>query len=305
MIERTVQFGTDATLVGIVCEPDAGHERVGAPAVVLINSGILHKVGSCRLYVRLARALADAGFVCLRFDLSGLGDSAVRRDARAFEESSVLETRDAMDYLQRVRGVGSFLLGGLCSGADVSHMTALEDSRVLGIASIDARTHVTPGFWFHNYAPKLTSLTAWRRWWSHRFGAARRAREAAAGSHVPDEAAFELPTYVRVIPPRNVLARELALLVERRVRLLYLFTDGLDFYNHEGQHRRAFRDVPFGTLMEECHLRGSDHIVTDLAMQRRVVEMHVRWVIAASNAQRGDTRPSASETHLESASPAH
>lgn len=282
MIERAVQFGTDATLAGVVCEPDAGQARAGAPAIILINSGILHKVGSCRMYVRLARAFADAGFVCLRFDLSGLGDSDVRRDARAFEESSVLETRDAMDYLQRVRGIDGFLLAGLCSGADVSHMTALEDARVLGIASIDARTHITPGFWFHNYAPKLASPTAWKRWWSHRFGAERRARDHAAAAQLPDEAAFEMPTYVRVIPPRDLLARELTTLVQRRVRLLYLFTDGLDFYNHEGQHRRAFHDVPFGMLMQECHLRGSDHIVTDLAMQRRVLDMHVQWAIEST-----------------------
>lgn len=276
MIERVVQFGTAATLSGVLTEP-AGDARLDAPGVVLINSGILHKVGSCRLYVMLARTLAEAGYITLRFDLSGLGDSEVRRDALPFEESSVLETIDAMDYLQRARGLSRFVLGGLCSGADVAHMTAIGDARVVGMASIDARTHVTPAYWWHNYAPKLFDGAAWRRWFSVRFGAGRRARQSAA-SAVPDEFAFEMPTYIREIPPRDELARDLRTIAARGTRFLYLFTDGLDFYNHEGQHRRAFRDVPFGSGMTECHLRGADHIVTDLGLQKRVIDLHLEWM---------------------------
>ncbi len=278
MMERAVQFGTQATLAGVLTEP-SGDAREGAPAMVLINSGILHKVGSCRLYVMLARTLAEAGYITLRFDLSGLGDSDVRRDALSFEQSSVLETIDAMDYLQRVRGVSRFVLAGLCSGADVAHMTAIGDARVVGMASIDARTHVTPAYWWHNYAPKLLDGSAWKRWISVRFGAGRRARRLAETA-APDESSFEMPTYIREIPPRDEMARDLRTIVGRGTRLLYLFTDGLDFYNHEGQHRRAFRDVPFGSGMTECHLRGADHIVTDLALQRRVIDLHVEWMDA-------------------------
>lgn len=282
MLERTVQFGTSALLSGVLTEPLPGHERAGAPAVVLINSGILHKVGSCRLYVRLARALADAGFVCLRFDLSGLGDSEVRRDALSFEQSSVLETKDAMDYLQRIKGSTSFLLAGLCSGADVAHMTSLEDTRVSGMASIDARTHMTPMFWWHHYAPKALKWSAWRNWVGTRLARLRHVATDNAGLP-PDEASFELPTYIREVPPREELARDLRHIVGRGIRTLYIFTDGLEFYNHQGQHRSAFSDVPFGSLMQECHLRGSDHIVTDPALQRRVIDLHVSWATELAN----------------------
>jgi hypothetical protein len=283
MIERAVQFGSGARLAGVLTEPSAGRARAGAPPVILINSGILHKVGSCRLYVKLARALAEEGFATLRFDLSGLGDSDVRRDAMSFEESSVAETRDAMDYLQRARGASEFILGGLCSGADVSHMTAVDDTRVVGVASIDARTHVTPGYWWHRYAPKVLSLNTWRKWFGRVVLGNRRSESGGLEVH-PDEQAFELPTYVRVIPPREKLADELRTIVGRKSMLLYLFTDGLESYNHEGQHRRAFRDVRFGTLMTERHLRGSDHIITDLDLQRRAVDMHVAWAIDVANA---------------------
>ncbi len=281
MLERAVQFGTTATLSGIVTEPEAHQVREGAPLLVMINSGILHKVGSCRLHVQIARALAEEGITSLRFDLSGLGDSDVRRDALPFEESSVLETQEAMDYLARTKGASRFLLAGLCSGSDVAHMTALADARVIGMGSIDARSHETFGYWSRHYASRVLSASAWKRFLKVRFGG-----DASGGTGTgeagPDEQSFEIPMYVRVVPPRETLAAELRKLVARDLRLLYVFTDGLDYYNHEGQHRSAFRDVPFGDRMQECHLRGADHIVTDRAKQRKVVDLHVQWAIAAT-----------------------
>jgi hypothetical protein len=186
----------------------------------------------------------------------------------------VAETREAMDHLTTVRGWDSFQLAGLCSGADVAHMTAVVDARVVAMASIDARTHLTPGFWWHNYAPKLLAPGTWPELIRRRL--ARRAA-AAASEVLPDEEAFELPTYVREIPPRDALAADLRVLAKRRVQLLYVFTDGLGFYNHEGQHRRAFRDVPFGSCLRECHLRGADHILTDPSHQRRAIDLHLEW----------------------------
>ena len=282
MIERVVQFGSVASLCGVLTEPTLEHAIADVPPVLLINSGILHKVGSCRLYVKLARALANAGVTTLRFDLSGLGDSDVRRDALSFEDSAVAETQEAMDYLTRLRGCDSFQLAGLCSGADVAHMTAVVDPRVVGMASIDARTHVTPAYWWHNYKPKLFKAKYWVSWVRLRAGGNR--PPTWTGS--PDDPSLEVPTYVRVIPPRDELAAELRTIAARRVNMLYLFTDGLDFYNHAGQHRSAFRDVPFGDCMTECHLRGADHIITDPALQQRAIGMHVQWALATKSGAR-------------------
>ena len=284
MIERVVQFGSVASLSGVLTESASDRAVAGVPPVVLINSGILHKVGSCRLYVKLARALADAGVASLRFDLSGLGDSDVRKDALSFEESAVAETQEAMDYLTRLRGSESFQLAGLCSGADVAHMTAVVDARVVGMASIDARTHLTPGYWWHNYRPKLFKAKYWVSWMRLRTAGNR----PPSWSGGPDDPSLEVPTYVRVIPPRDELAADLRTIAARRVNLFYLFTDGLDFYNHAGQHRSAFHDVPFGDCMTECHLKGADHIITDAAMQRRAIAMHVEWALATKVAAHPD-----------------
>src|SRR5437867_887582 len=120
MTERVVQFGDGNSLVGVLSEPAAGMKPGSRPAVILLNAGTLHRVGPHRVYVRIARVLASEGFPVLRFDLSGLGDSAPRRDNVPYRESTLRETRDAMDCLAG-QGVGrQFLLMGFCEGADIA-----------------------------------------------------------------------------------------------------------------------------------------------------------------------------------------
>ena len=140
MKEEAIHFGVSKTLVGIVTDPPAGGSS--RPAVVLLNSGIIHRVGPNRLYVTLARRLAQAGFVTLRFDLSGIGDSSIRRDNIPFERSSVLETQEAMAYLTASRGVDCFLLAGICTGAVVAYHTAHADDRVLGALLINGQGYI-------------------------------------------------------------------------------------------------------------------------------------------------------------------
>src|SRR5438045_1954876 len=96
MREEAVLFGEFRSLVGIVTEPTTQHPHLARQAVILLNPGIVHRVGPGRIYVKIARALAKMGFVILRFDLSGIGDSAVRHDNLRFEKSAGRETHEAM-----------------------------------------------------------------------------------------------------------------------------------------------------------------------------------------------------------------
>ena len=72
--EMTVLMGRHKSLVGTL--PIVAISAVTAPpTVVLLNAGIVHRVGPNRMHVLLARALAAAGIPSLRFDMSGIGDS--------------------------------------------------------------------------------------------------------------------------------------------------------------------------------------------------------------------------------------
>jgi hypothetical protein len=77
--EQAVLLGPRRTLVGIVTRPLVPPDPA-VPAVVIFNTGIVHRVGHNRMYVTLARMLATAGRVTVRFDQSGLGDSGPRND---------------------------------------------------------------------------------------------------------------------------------------------------------------------------------------------------------------------------------
>jgi pimeloyl-ACP methyl ester carboxylesterase len=278
--EKAVKFGTSASLVGVMTEaaPGAG-DAAGRPGVIFLNSGILHRVGSCRLHVRMARAFSAAGFHALRFDYSGIGDSDQRRDSLPFEESAVIETREAMDYLAKAKGVKQFVLIGLCSGADMAHETAVKDERVSGMVLLDAWAYKTLAYKLRRYGPKLLDVGAWSHSVRVRFkewrGTRVDGRTCIPGSEGVE---YEVPKYVRVFPPRDRVAAELRGMAERGVHFNYVWTGGLEEYNHEGQHAATFRDVPFNGRLREQWIPDADHIVTGLEHQERVTAESVSWL---------------------------
>lgn len=285
--EKAVQFGAGKALVGVLTEalPTRG-DATDRPAVIFLNSGILHRVGSCRLHVRMARAFSAAGFHALRFDYSGIGDSDQRRDSLPFEESAVLETREAMDYLTKAKGVKRFVLIGLCSGADMAHETAVVDDRVVGMFLLDAWAYKTLAYQIRRVAPRLLDVGAWTNAVRVRYQEWRGERVDGRTCMPGGEGVeYEVPKYVRVFPPRDKVAAELRTMLQRGVHLNYVWTGGLVEYNHEGQHAATFRDVPFGSLMREKWLPDADHIVTGLNHQQWVTAEAVDWLCTFSGVQ--------------------
>ncbi len=268
MRERALVFGP-ANLVGILTQPDPEVALPDAPAFVILNSGILHRVGASRLYVRLARTLAQEGFTTLRFDFSGVGDSEVRKDAIPVEERFVTETREAMDYLTATTGASSFVVGGLCSGADGAFFTSLEDQRVVGLWQIDAFCYRTPGYYRRRYLPKLVDPRAW----AHSI----KVRVAPDAEEERDEEQFVKPEYRRIIPPQEVVGDGLGSLLDRGVALYFLFTDGLEDYNYAEQHAEAFPELDLGRRSEIRYIPESTHMVTGLEHQEVFLSDVRRW----------------------------
>jgi pimeloyl-ACP methyl ester carboxylesterase len=136
MIERALEFGPGRRLVGVLAHSDAT-----APArdiaVLITNSGIIHRVGANRLHVRLARSLAERGYSCLRYDLPGIGDSERIGTGSHTELENLTATRAALDALEQAGVARRFIMIGLCSGADHSFRVACGDPRVAGAVLID------------------------------------------------------------------------------------------------------------------------------------------------------------------------
>jgi pimeloyl-ACP methyl ester carboxylesterase len=137
--ERAVLLGKSQSLVGIITEVSAGARKKGKPAFILLNAGFIHRVGPNRLYVHLARRLAAHGFLSVRFDHSGIGDSPPRTDTMNYAESYNSEAQEVMDWLTETKDVDRFCLMGLCSGARTSFSTACKDPRVVGAVLLNAR----------------------------------------------------------------------------------------------------------------------------------------------------------------------
>jgi alpha-beta hydrolase superfamily lysophospholipase len=141
--EEPLYFGEGGRLFGVLTEPSARAVRRGSPAIVLLNVGANHRVGPNRMYVTLARDLAARGYLALRFDLGGLGDSLAADGApenRLYSKDSLGDVKAAVTTLSRVRGVDRVVLAGVCSGAYLAFHAATEDPRVAGQILINPQT---------------------------------------------------------------------------------------------------------------------------------------------------------------------
>jgi alpha/beta superfamily hydrolase len=136
--QEAVLFGDRQSLSGIITYPE--RPRKSAPAVIFLSAGVIHRVGPNGLYARLCRDLAANGFLTLRFDFSGIGDSLPRGDHLVFTQSSLLESRAAMDFLAGKTGAQRFVMAGLCSGAFAAVKAAMNDPRIQGTVVINTQT---------------------------------------------------------------------------------------------------------------------------------------------------------------------
>ena len=305
MIERILRVGKPTPLVGIVTEPATfSPERA---AVLVLGSGILHRVGPCRLSVRVARAAAAAGLLAVRFDFSGIGDSDTRAGSEPFDTLSPKECGEVMDHLARTRGITRFILYGLCSGADASYFTALLDERVIGIAQIDAFCYPTRRYYVARYVPRMLRWKSWTRWFSRTLRALRPGTRAPA-ARPENSDALVLPTYTRVFPPRDAVASGLRSLVARRVPIFVIFTRGEPGYAYRAQFRQSFSDVPFGDLLRVEYFKDCAHTVTQRNYQQSIPSELARWMADVGGAPtptadpaRASNRSSAARQQEESA----
>jgi pimeloyl-ACP methyl ester carboxylesterase len=275
MRERALRFGETATLVGILTQPDPEERRRGAPAVVFLNSGILHHVGASRVYVQMARRLAGHGYTSLRFDFSGIGDSEPRRDSLSFEESAIVEAREAMDYLSAVAETSNFVLAGLCSGADMSYFTALQDERVVGVAQLDAFVYRTSGWYLRRYGPKLLSASAWINSVRCRVAPVLDRLRGTAPVVVSED--FAAAEYRRVFPPKRSVKEGMARLAQRGTHLFFCFSGDEDEIAYREQYEESLRSVDFGGRICVQYLPRADHTFTGIYDQVQVVDMVADW----------------------------
>jgi len=264
--DEVVRFGSEDQLVGIVSRA----ERSGPAHVVLLNAGVLHRIGPHRLHVTLARRLAEIGFPTLRLDLGGIGDSVVSSDAPTFRESAVADTRLALNGLEAKR----FILFGICAGADNALATALADDRVKGIVLVDPHVYATRRSQLRDLRKKFANKGARETiGWAARV-IDRRVRARLAKFRQPF---IEEPAAGREPPPVADYRMQFGALVERGVQILNVYS-GIHGakYNHEDQVFETFPELR--GRIDRVFYPHSNHTFTELDAQAELLAYVTSWI---------------------------
>lgn len=275
MRESAARFGKDTMLVGVVCEPSPESGYRERPAVLLLNAGLIHRVGPSRLYVRLARALAAQGFLTIRFDLPGRGDSDARRGLQSTALESLADVQAAMDLLEQSKHVSRFIVAGVCSGAVAAAEAARVDRRVAGVVLISAYAYPTVQSRIRHYLRRLGKPKSWWNTLTGRNELGRSLRRAllvrgaaAAEGGMLDDAAGT--------SARQTTAGMFREMIARGVRLFVIYPGG-HAYNYRRQFEDAFSDVNFEDKLTVEYVPQADHTFTRLINQQRLQDAIVGW----------------------------
>lgn len=280
--EIPVLFGSSKALVGIVAEPwkatPAAETRSSdSPAVLFLNAGIIHRVGPNRMYVQLARALAEAGVVSMRLDMSGIGDSPNRAEVLSPLESAMKDIREALDWLETSKQIGRVVLIGLCAGADHSILYASRDPRVVGGMLLDPTIPHTRKFRINRYGTRLSSLArkspaeameSLANLWRRNLTAA-----AETGTPEPEERSLSDDELRSMFEPHYRYC------ASNRIPLLAVMTGGVqDQHNYREQLLDAFPEVAFGDTLALEYLPQSDHAFTREADREQLRQIILAWM---------------------------
>lgn len=236
--------------------------------LVWLNAGFLPHVGPFRLHVKLARQLATQGWASARFDAPGIGDSLA-----ASSSSPVRALREDLDALQAATGCSEFVIGGICSAADLAWATAQVDPRVRGIVMLDGMARGARAYrWGQlNLLLRYRSPLRWPGLILKQLLPRRDATDSA-------ECALRAEDY-RDWPAAGSEGEQLAALLERDVRLFVRYTGGAaDYFLHPAQFAATFGAASRDTRIDFAHWPHCDHLFFDPTDRARLASALHAWL---------------------------
>lgn len=129
MIKPVIFENENQKLVGIIHSPEKIKKKV--PGIIMFHGFTGNKTEAHRLFVHVARRLCEAGFMVMRFDFRGSGDS----DGE-FEDltvaNEVSDAEKAITFFLKQKGVDKEKVGviGLSMGGRVATILASKDKRI-------------------------------------------------------------------------------------------------------------------------------------------------------------------------------
>lgn len=240
IVERAVFLEPQRMVFGVITEPGCGELR--RRAVILLNAGADTHIGASRMYVSLARRWTQRGYIVLRMDFAGIGDSGTRPGRpvdNVFPPQALEDIRAAIDYLRDVYRVGDISLAGLCSGAYHALRAAVSGLPVQRILMVNPQNfYWTQGMSLENlqlaevvhnpglYRERIFSRKAWKRLVSGEVDLPRIGMIYFHRTVLAVEATLrEIARKLRWRLPSD-LGWELEQLAARGVRIVFVFAQG-------------------------------------------------------------------------------
>ena len=276
LIEEPLQFGQNGRLFGILTKPSKlTLTSVERPIFIFLSSGITHRAGPRRLYVRLARKLAKAGFTSLRIDLAGKGDS-ISQNHLTHEESLKEDFKDIVSFLETGRDKLQLVMCGLCSGADDAIRTTPQDNRVVGMILLDPVCIRDKGFKVRGVLRKFTHFALYRRKIKSMLG--KKVKKIITSEKSVDH------LDMRNFPSPQQLRESFQLIQQRNGRVFSLFTSyAEDYYNDQGQFGRVLKVDNYQTYCSEHYWPGASHTYSLELHREKLIDEIKNWAIKSYN----------------------
>jgi pimeloyl-ACP methyl ester carboxylesterase len=240
LTERPVFISSDVRLFGIATA--AADSKNVRGAVIMLNTGADYHVGPNRMYVSLARRWAREGFVVLRLDIAGLGDSDTRPDSKVdevFPPAALKDINRAVNFMRQEFGATDVTLIGVCSGGYHALRAAVAELPVNRIFMVNPENY----FWNEGqslqavqlaevvrspgtYVKQFGSYQAWKLLLTGKVDMSRMG--TIYWRRVVLQAQWLLRFLARKLrmPLANNLGSELEKLTKRGVRIVFVFARG-------------------------------------------------------------------------------
>jgi alpha-beta hydrolase superfamily lysophospholipase len=275
--EKPVLIGSEAVLFGIVTEP--AQIELCEGAVILLNAGADYHIGASGMYVGLARRWAARGYIVLRIDLAGLGDSGTRPgqpDNVVFPPAALDDVRAAVQWMRTEYALSKVSVCGVCSGAYHAlraAATTLPVSRVLMVNPETFFWNETMSIYDMHLAEivgepvldrkKVLSTGVWKRLLAGRIDVRYIARRAARRAFLAFESNIRKAARRLHIRLPNDLGAELEQIGARGIRMAFVFSrgePGIALLRIQG-------GISLKRLGERCRIHiidGADHVFSKL-----------------------------------------
>lgn len=286
--EQIFAYGQHHHGIGVISEPE---DTTSSPVVVLLNAGLSHRAEPYRLNVLLGRQLAAHGYIALRVDLSGKGDSPAS-ETMSNRDSVALDWSFIKMALEKLYGPRNFLIFGLCSGADNGIKLCAKDNAVKGLILLDPVSRHDKGFAKRDLIRKLKNPNKWMN--IHKI-VSRRFKQKSPGS----ESEQSTPISLRDEPNTEDMNECFKGLVSKEGRVLSVFTSqALYHYDKQGQFTAAMDIAGLEQLSEEIFWQNVKHTYPVEVHRNRLIEAVTDW--AARHRDHFQTlRPESGTIHKE------